>query len=213
MTINDMHNLFRVLGQQMGMQNVRAILPESIDLYLNNAIIKKVRTLLLENLKIDGESRIITRRDTIVPINALRTLYSEYDDYLEEVESSIEVTPTLSKLMVILGVSIMYADNGKIYECRLIDSIELANTLNDYCNRPDKENPIAVYIDGHLRLYFGENSVTGEDRYFVKYVKLPATVSLSGNTDCDLPEYLHNEIVENAVKMYFTSINNGLNKQ
>ena len=34
MNITDMHIMFRQLAQQMGMQNVRAILPEQIDLLL-----------------------------------------------------------------------------------------------------------------------------------------------------------------------------------
>ena len=38
MTIQEMHQLFRVVGQQMGMQTIRAILPEEIDVFLNMAI-------------------------------------------------------------------------------------------------------------------------------------------------------------------------------
>ena len=41
MNIAEMHNVFRTLGQQMGMQLNRGILPESIDIYLNEAIIEK----------------------------------------------------------------------------------------------------------------------------------------------------------------------------
>ena len=33
-----MHKMFRQYAQQMGMQNVRAILPEQIDLFINNSI-------------------------------------------------------------------------------------------------------------------------------------------------------------------------------
>ena len=35
MTIADMHINFRQYAQQMGMQNVRAILPEQIDILIN----------------------------------------------------------------------------------------------------------------------------------------------------------------------------------
>ena len=37
MTIAEMHVWFRQYAQQMGMQNVRAILPEQIDLLINNS--------------------------------------------------------------------------------------------------------------------------------------------------------------------------------
>ena len=33
MNIDQMHSVFRVLGQQMGTQHVRSILPESIDVF------------------------------------------------------------------------------------------------------------------------------------------------------------------------------------
>ena len=45
-----MHNAFRTFGQAMGLQLVRGILPESIDVYLNAAIIEKCRSILLEIL-------------------------------------------------------------------------------------------------------------------------------------------------------------------
>ena len=38
MTISEMHVWFRQYAQQMGMQNVRAILPEQIDNLINTSI-------------------------------------------------------------------------------------------------------------------------------------------------------------------------------
>ena len=35
MDISQMHEMFRTVGQQVGMQDVRAILPESIDIFIN----------------------------------------------------------------------------------------------------------------------------------------------------------------------------------
>ena len=43
MNIGEMHVTFRELAQQMGMQTVRAILMEDIDICLNAAIIEKAR--------------------------------------------------------------------------------------------------------------------------------------------------------------------------
>ena len=39
MNIPDMHVWFRQYAQQMGLQNVRAILPDQIDLVINTSII------------------------------------------------------------------------------------------------------------------------------------------------------------------------------
>lgn len=41
-----MHNEFRTFGQVMGLQLVRGILPESIDVYLNAAINETVRNII-----------------------------------------------------------------------------------------------------------------------------------------------------------------------
>ena len=49
MNIQEMHNIFRTLGQQMGLQRIRGILPESIDVYINDAIIEKVRSVVIAN--------------------------------------------------------------------------------------------------------------------------------------------------------------------
>ena len=46
MTISEMHSMFRTIGQMKGMQNIRGILPEEIDDYLNAAIIGFCREVL-----------------------------------------------------------------------------------------------------------------------------------------------------------------------
>ena len=48
MDILAMHEMFRVLGQQMGLERVRGILEESIDVYLNAAIKETVAKITPE---------------------------------------------------------------------------------------------------------------------------------------------------------------------
>ena len=74
MNIADMHIMFRQLAQQMGMQNVRAILPEQIDLLLNTAIIDVVNEIIKRNIASTND-RVITDNSKIGQINALSTLY------------------------------------------------------------------------------------------------------------------------------------------
>lgn len=75
MTIPEMHVWFRQYAQQMGMQNVRAILPEQIDLVINTSIIDIVNQLIRENLGVVND-RIVTDNSKIGQINALKTLYT-----------------------------------------------------------------------------------------------------------------------------------------
>lgn len=191
----------------MGIQQVRGILPESIDIYLNDAIITKVRTILQENCTVDFKNKIAIQRTEISPINALRTLYYESD-----IDSA-------KNILVYLGAYLQHKDDtNKRYSCRLIDPIELDNTLNDYCNRPSLEYPIMtitnIIKDGETKLNIG--FFTGDDDHtnyelILKYLINPKSVKFveensNNNVDCDVPEYLHTEIVEMAVQKYFTSL-------
>lgn len=74
MDIADMHINFRQYAQQMGMQNVRAILPEQIDILINQSITDTVNQLIRENIGVTND-RVVTDNSKIGQINAFRTLY------------------------------------------------------------------------------------------------------------------------------------------
>ena len=52
MDISEMHKMFRQYAQQMGMQNVKAILPEQIDLLINNSISDTINQVITQNIGI-----------------------------------------------------------------------------------------------------------------------------------------------------------------
>ena len=74
MNISDMHIWFRQHAQQMGMQNVRAILPEQIDIVINTAITDTVNEILKATVGVSND-RVITDNSKVPQMNALRTLY------------------------------------------------------------------------------------------------------------------------------------------
>ena len=80
MNIAEMHVWFRQYAQQMGMQNVRAILPEQIDVLINTAISDVVNQLVRDSVGVRND-RVITDNSKLNQINALRSLYkvSELD--------------------------------------------------------------------------------------------------------------------------------------
>lgn len=94
MTLTEMHVWFRQYAQQMGMQNVRAILPEQIDLLINTSIIDTVNQIIRENVGITND-RVITDNSKIGQINALRTLYKveEIDLCPKEVDATSKNNP------------------------------------------------------------------------------------------------------------------------
>ena len=74
MTIAEMHVWFRQYAQQMGMQNVRAILPEQIDNLINTSIKDTIDEVVNRNVGTTND-RVITDNSKLANINALRTLY------------------------------------------------------------------------------------------------------------------------------------------
>lgn len=74
MNIAEMHVWFRQYAQQMGMQNVRAILPEQIDLLINTSISDTINQIITQNIGMTND-RVITDNSKISQINALRSLY------------------------------------------------------------------------------------------------------------------------------------------
>jgi len=181
MTIAEMHINFRQYAQQMGMQNVRAILPEQIDILINQSIMDTVNQLLRENIGITND-RVVTDNSKIGQINAFRTLYDvkeveitfgndgnfTYDnaDRLQGLikHTHTDVSPTnkednvFGKYMFLVDLSISYSSSADIntawYPVRLIDSAYLADTLNDFVLKNRFRSPIAcIYKDDTIELY------------------------------------------------------------
>lgn len=174
MNIQEMHNTFRTLGQQMGMQLIRGILPESIDVYLNDVIIEKTQQELLGGVRTALQDSVNTQASTMSPINTFRTLYrsarysintdlvnpdtnkvSFYNEAngfhiinIPTIDSDITVDEREYKInpMMFLGFSVEYETTlrGNAVACRLIGSDVLETTLRDYCNGASKDSPIVV---------------------------------------------------------------------
>ena len=256
MNIQEMHNTFRVFGQQMGLQLNRGILPESIDAYINNAITERVRAELFSGVHTALQENAGVQASTMSTVNSLRTLYKTFrlnnlfeinerdhtylnygenfltDEYNPKNSYHILNLPTYSiedsfgriiKPMMYLGFSIEYDDYslGNPTSCRLIGADVLETTLRDYCNGASKDSPIAVLLNGegdHDQLHLHINSANTIVKYLnIKYVKTPNVVKydidINKCVNCDLPEYLHFDIVENAVMKFYKSLGVGLAQQ
>lgn len=261
MTIEEMHVWFRQNVQQMGLQNVRAILPEQIDLLLNTSIYDTVNQIIQQNIGITND-RVITDNSKIGQINALRTLYK-----VKEVAIVLPTNKTLAQgeklpfkginspiyrytgdiagfnlnaetnpftYLYLVDFSIDYGKpksstetgdefTSNLYPVRLIDDAYLADSLNDFILRPRLRSPIAVIYNGKMDLYI-DKSTDGNGTFTeglqarnlrISYIAKPAVVKYAAdiggeNVDCDLPEYLHNDICKHAIDLYRTSMTGSL---
>lgn len=262
MTIEEMHVWFRQNAQQMGLQNVRAILPEQIDLLLNTSIYDTINQIIQQNIGITND-RVITDNSKIGQINALRTLYKVtevaialpnginlgHDDTLPftGVNSPIyrytgniagfnlNATTKPFTYLYLVDFAIDYGKpkanvmeggdefTSNLYPVRLIDDAYLADSLNDFILRPRLRSPLAVIYNGKMDLYI-DKSIDGNGTFAeglqarnlrLSYIAKPATVKYAAdiggqNVDCDLPEYLHNDICKHAIDLYRTSMTGSL---
>lgn len=216
MDIDKMHVVFRVLGQQVGMQKIRAILPESIDVFLNEVINEKIRTVVLENTNMAFRDRVSVHKNPISPINAIRTLYKTVPLSVPAKGADSDfykVMMDIEKVMYFTSFNIDYVTK-KTVGARFIESDFLPDTLRDYCNKASWDYPIvSMFSDDKDKEYvklFNDSSTRVPQKLNVQYIQLPNVVKwdadVSKRVDCNLPESVHNEIVELAVSKFFTSV-------
>lgn len=223
MKINEMHVLFRQLGQQMGMQTVRNIRPEEIDVCLNTAIDNTIKRIIAENLTLASNDIFVRTNAKVGQINAIRTLYSQIkieDIKLADIYNYYTFNIDCSNVMYITGIEVRYDTNhkhercfinGRFYECRICDLDTINYVLNDYCSRPTYDYPVCAFEsnekDVQVKLYTsaigkGKQPVEGN----VTIIRNPAIVDYEKNIDCDLPEFIHTDIVQLAVDIFNKSV-------
>lgn len=238
MTIREMHKRFRTIGQAKGLQLVRAVLPESIDEYLNAAMIEKCRSVILNNTSTQIQGKLTNSDNPMSPYNALRTLFREErftpsknptgeyyvvnrNHHKKEVLHYLAVAIEYGGRKNIVTDKhevkndVLFSESPRRYPCRIIEPDKIYYILNDFCSAPSKEYPCCV-IDStnnpnrpiEFQLYTALNPIY---QVYISWIDMPIMMfydtSNSGNdVDCELPDYLHDEIVEMAVNKYFTSV-------
>lgn len=181
MTIAAMHVWFRQYAQQMGMQNVRAILPEQIDTLINTSIKDTIDEVVNRNVGTTND-RIITDNAKLANINALRTLYRvvTYSVPSTPLVTAHSDTPLSLDSNTVLGsgnealyfvdFSVRYqkgsSDLTRWFPIRIIDDAYLADVLNDWVLSPRVRTPIMVVFaksgsttESKLEIYFGDNDM------------------------------------------------------
>lgn len=218
MTIVEMHYYFRELAQQSGMQTVRAILPEDIDINLNIAIRDIVKRIVKENSKnIDGDTKVARDNSKITQLNSLRSLYRQ--GTATGSGNGTQTSPytcTISSSGVLLYTGFKTIYNGHLYDARIIEIEELGATLNDFCNRAEYDAPICTVVGTYDNItvdFYTSPGTTGQTPNSVRYYYIaePATVvhpDVGTQVDCDLIDYLHEDVVKIAVEYYLRAIAN-----
>ena len=208
MSPKEMHVWFRQYAQQMGMQNVRGILPEQIDILINTSISDYTNQLIAAHISLTNDRGIIDN-SKLGQVNAFKSLYNIKELNVSQVGTPVESNADglirfLSFLKIgeigtfdpmhLVNLAVNYTKGDKvtsIFPIRLIDDRYLADTLNDSTLAPRVESPIAVIYGGTLDVYFGKQYNKGNGRLDkntitpkllrVSYIKYPAKVKYTGD--------------------------------
>lgn len=247
MDISEMHKMFRQYAQQMGMQNVRAILPEQIDLLINNSISDTINQVITQNIGITND-RVISDASKLNQINALKSLYKVWKGSISEAtvkgkeKTSYIISfqlplinfkttgsytddnnsSTAINFLYAVDLSINYKKTDfitNVFPVRIIDDQFVADVVNDFVLAPKMRSPVASIHDNLIELYIDKSDAKPEDgqaftfrgvsinELRFSYISKPAIVRFAEdvdgtNVDCDLPEYMHVDIVKHAVELY-----------
>lgn len=247
MDISEMHQMFRQYAQQMGMQNVRAILPEQIDLLINNSISDTINQVITQNIGITND-RVISDASKLNQVNALKSLYKvwkgsiadatikgkEKTSYiisfqlpLNNFKTSGSYTDdnnssTAISFLYAVDLSINYKKTDfvtNIFPVRIVDDQFVADVVNDFVLAPKMRSPVASIHDNLIELYIDKADAKPENSQPFKfngvsinelrfsYIAKPAKVKFAEDVDgndvnCDLPDYMHVDIVKHAVELY-----------
>lgn len=223
-----MHVMFRQFAQQMGMQNVRAILPEQIDLLINTSISDTVNQIIQTNIGVTND-RVVTDNSKVGQVNSLRTLYkainveasnfsstsiNKYSNKLSCNIDDIDIDP-----LYLVDFSIDYKNDDfqtNLFPIRLIDDIFLADVLNDFVLKPRFRSPIITIVNNKLDIYLGEpESSLNPNTIRISYISKPIKVKYNldtgkENINSDMPEHLHEHIVKHAVELWQAAITNSI---
>ena len=218
MTIGEMHVMFRQLAQQMGMQTIRAILPSEIDACINIAINDVIKKLIAENLGSAGNEQVTIYNARVGQINGLSTL-SKRLSLTAPIKSNQRNCYTtyvpLDTVMYITAVEIGYEETNSFYDARVTQAELLGRTLEDYCNAPTYKSPVVVFLGQvdrvDVEVY---SSSTGNGLIPTKanavIISKPAVVMYSDvegdGVNCDMPDYMHIDIVKAAAEIYLRSV-------
>lgn len=247
MDISEMHQMFRQYAQQMGMQNVRAILPEQIDLLINNSISDTINQVITQNIGITND-RVISDASKLNQVNALKSLYKVWKGSIADVTvkgkektsyvisfqlplNNFKTTgsytddgnsSTAISFLYMVDLSINYKKSNfvtNVFPVRIIDDQFVADVVNDFVLAPTMRSPVASIHDNLVELYIDKADAKPEDRQpftfkgvsinelRLSYIAKPAVVRFAEDVDgtnvnCDLPEYMHVDIVKHAVELY-----------
>ena len=211
MTVAEMHIQFKVGLDKTDSLNYPNFEPEEIDLWLNKAQEKFIKTRYSHDIKRETFEETQKRTDD------LRAVVVDATPQLAAIQQPIKPNGVLFHLPdgTFGGLPIYwFAINEEcdvewkncrgqiVYRRKRVKPIQhddYNKMIGDPFNKPSK-NKIVRLMHGKNAELIGDGSFE-IIRYHLRYIKRPEQMSLANNNDCELADHTHSEIVTTAVGM------------
>lgn len=230
MNISDMHRNFRFGLDKMDGLNYPNFLPEEIDLLLNQAQDRLVKQRYgknnikhtsfeeeqkrVEDLRelvrtVQGNMNAQGSKDNTVFNSKFVTL--EDDHWFLIWEKAYIYCPTCTRIDNYIninefgsGATVTKTIVGKEVEVRPTTHLELEKTRKDAFKGPDSNKVLRLMFKDRVELIPGTDcTIVG---YIYRYIKQPNRVSITTPTNCELSEHMHQEMVDEAIKIALEGI-------
>lgn len=215
MTVTEMHNIFRLLLDRVEANFYKNILPEEIDIFLNDAQERFIKQRYGGNNPKgtsfeETEKRIDDLRTIVVPNIPLVLSTNQTGAKVNGIFFDL---PADYMFALQEEANISYIDCTNTTETEVLGFVGI--TLNEYNSIkndpftiPDPANDEGEYgkrfiFDRLEALTFGNFTI---NYYYLTYLRIPAVIDINTSTDSDLPAQTHREIVNIAVRLAIEAI-------
>lgn len=230
MTIQEMHNRIQLRVQKIDSNAYDTLLPEEVDEYINHSVSKFIKDRFeprSNRFRLGFEQSIKRIEDIRTHIETDELDAQEVSQkFFENIYTDKAAFPSDHFLSISVGLKVFYNYNGIEYSTnsgkRVPDGTEntdykalrtkakffqhddLYSALDDPFNKPTIQTGIFTIDKDSIYSYTNDRFIT--DKFVLTYIRQPQKVSLSGGTDCDLSEGVHDEIVDLAAKLILGDI-------
>lgn len=200
MTIEEMH-----IKMEQELFHVDGLDPERIDNILNDQIDKFVRSKLPKkrNFYQEGiDDSTIASKD----LETLKVFFHDLGTGNKSAAGSSYILPENCLYPLAFDAMLSYSltkkeatalHPEKLSPGRFVDFKLKGEVMDNELQKSTYKSPLAVILDGEIRVMEDKSFIL--KGLYLTYIKKPAKVSITLNNDCDLPESVHNLIVDNAI--------------
>tara|TARA_R100000152_G_C6768661_1_gene194230 strand:+ start:1195 stop:1872 length:678 start_codon:yes stop_codon:yes gene_type:complete len=204
MTIAEMHIEFKVGLDKTDSLNYPNFEPEEIDLWLNKAQDKFVKQRYSHDVRDETFEETQKRTDDLRETIIQTMIEPTAPTGAEKPDGVLFELPQDYWFAINEECEIRYMDcNGSLVTDRVgvkvIQHDDYNKIIKDPFNKPDR-NQIVRLMHQNFSELISDGSLS-IDKYFLRYLKEPITMSLSEGIDCELANHTHTEIVTMAVGM------------